>query len=147
MGFCLPCPVGNEDMSLRKFASRLVGGNTSLRLLATACGLLLMLPMFSAGASAQGSNLSGRWQCMALCLGPPGGFAFITQNGWELNVLNDVGMPSRAWIDYPGHIWVDSANQGAIYSPDGLTLQFDRGTIWRRAPEVSPPPPYLRSRG
>jgi hypothetical protein len=40
-------------------------------------------------------------------------------------------MPSRAWIDYPGHIWVQRANEGAIYSPDGFTLQFDHGTIWR----------------
>ena len=101
----------------------------------------------SSTASAQVENLSGRWQCMAQCLGPPGGFAFITQNGWDLNVVNDVGMASRAWVDYPGHIWIDRANIGAIYSPDGFTLQFDNGTIWRRAPEVLPPPPLLRSRG
>jgi hypothetical protein len=58
-------------------------------------------------ASAQGVNLSGRWQCVASCLGPQGSFAYITQNGWDLNVLNESGMPSRAWIDYPGHIWVE----------------------------------------
>jgi hypothetical protein len=92
-------------------------------------------------AVAQGVNLSGRWQCVTLCLGPPGGTAFITQNGWELNVVNDVGEPSRAWVDYPGRIWLDTANQGAIYSPDGITLQFDRGTIWQRAAELPPPPP------
>jgi hypothetical protein len=44
-------------------------------------------------------------------------------------------------VDYPGRIWIQSANEGAIYSPDGLNLQFDRGTIWQRAPEVIPPPP------
>jgi hypothetical protein len=92
-------------------------------------------------ASAQGVNLSGRWQCVALCLGPPGSIAFITQYGWELNLVNDAGEPSRAWVDYPGRIWIDTANQGAIYSPDGITLQFDRGTIWQRAPELLPPPP------
>jgi hypothetical protein len=43
-------------MSPRKFVSRLVGGNTSLRLLATACGLVLMLQMFSANALAQGCH-------------------------------------------------------------------------------------------
>jgi hypothetical protein len=32
-------------------------------------------------ASAQGVNLTGRWQCVALCPGSPGGLAFITQNG------------------------------------------------------------------
>jgi hypothetical protein len=86
-------------------------------------------------ASAQGVNLTGRWRCVELCLGSPGSFAFITQNGWELNIVNDAGQPSRAWVDYPGRIWVENAQQGAIYSPDGATLQFDRGSIWRRAPE------------
>ena len=90
-------------------------------------------------ASAQGVNLSGRWQCVASCLGPQGSLAYITQNGWDLNVLNELGMPSRAWIDYPGHIWVERADEGALFSPDGFTLQFDRGTIWQRAPELPPP--------
>ncbi len=52
-----------------------------------------------------------------------------------MNIVNDAGEPSRAWVDYPGRIWVERANQGAIYSPDGTTLQFDRGSLWRRAPE------------
>jgi hypothetical protein len=107
--------------------------------------IALSATLAASGASAQGVNLSGRWQCVALCPGPAGGFAFITQNGWDLNVLNDIGVPSRAWIDYPGHIWIDRANEGAIFSPDGVTLQFDRGTVWQRAPEMPPPP--LRSRG
>jgi hypothetical protein len=107
----------------------------------------LSVALVATVASAQGVNLTGRWQCVAWCLGPPGSFAFITQNGWELNIVNDAGEPSRAWLDYPGRIWVDRAYQGAIYSPDGLTIQFDRGTIWQRAPELPPPPPPLRSRG
>jgi hypothetical protein len=90
--------------------------------------------LVSTSASAQGINLSGRWRCVELCLGAPGGFAFITQNGWELNIVNDIGAPSRAWVDYPGRIWIEQANEGAIYSPDGVTLQYDRGTIWQRAP-------------
>ena len=94
----------------------------------------VMAALVASDASAQDVNLSGRWQCLELCLGPPGSFAFITQNGWELNIVNDAGQPSRAWVDYPGRIWIEVANQGAIYSPDGFTLQFDRGTIWRRAP-------------
>ena len=57
--------------------------------------------------------------------------------------MNDVGEPSRAWVNYPGRIWVDRANQGAIYSPDGLTIQFDGGTIWRRAIELPLPPSPL----
>lgn len=98
-------------------------------------------------ASAQGVNLSGRWQCVTQCTGAPGSFAYITQNGWGLNMVSDSGIPSRAWIDWPGHIWVDRSQEGAIYSPDGFALQFDRGTVWRRdleepvtvGPEVATP--------
>jgi hypothetical protein len=97
-------------------------------------------------AAAQAINLSGRWRCVELCQGPPGSSAFITQNGWELNVVNDAGFPSRAWVDYPGRIWVQQANQGAIYSPDGITLQFDGGSVWQRAPEILPAPPPRRRR-
>ncbi len=109
--------------------------------------IVLSATLAASGAHAQDVNLSGRWQCVALCAGSPGGLSFITQNGWDLNILNDIGVPSRAWIDYPGHIWVERANEGAIYSPDGVTLQFDRGTIWQRAFDVPPPPPPLGSRG
>ena len=77
---------------------------------------------------------------MALCLGPPGGFGFITQNGWDLNIVNDVGIASRGWINYPGRIWIKRVNEGAVYTPDGLTIQFDNGTIWQAAPFGSPPP-------
>jgi hypothetical protein len=109
--------------------------------------IALLAALAASPASAQVLNLTGRWQCVALCLGAPGGFGFITQNGWNLNIVNDAGIPSRAWVDYPGHIWVDRANEGAIYSPDGFTLHFDRGTIWQRAPELPPPPPPLETRG
>jgi hypothetical protein len=116
--------------------------------------MLLLATLTTTSASAHDLvNLTGQWRCVALCLGPPGGFAFITQNGWDLNVVNDIGAASRAWVDYPGHIWLERANEGAIYSPDGFTLQFDRGTIWQRAPAVPvvplppPPPPPISSRG
>jgi hypothetical protein len=94
--------------------------------------------LVSTNAQAQGVNLSGRWQCAVNCLGAPGSFAYITQYGWQLNVVSDADQPSRAWVEYPGRIWVEPANQGAIYSPDGSTLQFDRGTIWQRAPDMAP---------
>ncbi len=91
-------------------------------------------------ASAQGVNLTGPYHCVAGCLaGRPGQPAFVTQNGWELNMVNDAGQASRAWLNYPGRIWIARANMGAIYSPDGMTIQFDNGTIWQRAPEVPPP--------
>jgi hypothetical protein len=96
-------------------------------------------------ASAQIVNLTGRYRCVELCAPAlQGQFAFVTQNGWELNVVNDAGEASRAWVDYPGRIWVQQANQGAVYSPDGLTVQFDRGTVWQRVPDVPPPPPPRR---
>ncbi len=107
--------------------------------------IALSATMLASSASARGINLSGQWQCVASCLAPPGSFAYITQNCWDLNVVNEAGMASRAWVDYPGHIWIDRANQGAIYSPDGFTLQFDSGTVWQRAPVLPPPP--LPSRG
>jgi hypothetical protein len=118
--------------------------------------MVLSVTVWASGASAQGVNLSGQWQCVALCLAPPGGIAYITQYRWDLNVL--AGVPSRAWIDYPGHIWFQIGNQGAIYSPDGNTIQFDSGAVWQRdvavltpvvpvpsavpAPSVLPGPPH-----
>lgn len=108
--------------------------------------LALSVALVAGGASAQDFvNLSGAWQCVASCIAPPGRLAYITQNGWNLNVVNEVGTASRAWIDYPGHVWLDRANLGAIYSPSGSTLQFDNGTVWQRAPVLPPPP--LSSRG
>ncbi len=50
------------------------------------------------------------------------------------------------WVDYPGRLWIARANLGAIYSPDGMTIQFDNGTIWQRALEAPPPPPRRRRR-
>jgi hypothetical protein len=111
----------------------------------TLTAMALLISVVASPASAQGVNLNGRWQCVALCVGPPGSLAIITQYGWEMNVVSESGVPSRAWIDRPGHIWVERAGVGAIYSPDGLTLQFENGTVWQRAPELPPPP--LRSRG
>jgi hypothetical protein len=111
--------------------------------------LALLMTMLASSASAQGVNLSGRWQCVALCFGPPGNLAIITQYGWEMNVLNEFGVPSRGWIDRPGRIWLERGI-GGIFSPDGLTLQFDNGTVWQRLPDLlplPPPPPPLRSRG
>ena len=99
----------------------------------------VMAELVATDASAQSVNLTGRWQCVASCAAPPGNFAFITQNGWEINMVSDMGVASRAWFNWPGCIWVERANEGAIYFPDGFTLQFDRGTVWQRAPQVSPP--------
>ena len=92
-------------------------------------------PLVSSGV---GPGLSGQFRCIAGCAG---GFpAFVTQNGWDLNVVNEIGQPSRAWIDYPGHIWVRNWNEGAVYSADGMTIQFDNGTVWARDVILVVPP-------
>jgi len=96
------------------------------------CVLAAMAASIATGASAQGINLTGQYRCMQLCAGPEGQPAFVTQNGWNLNLLNEAGEPSRAWVDWVGHIWADRWNEGAVYSPDGMTIQFDRGTVWQR---------------
>jgi hypothetical protein len=70
-------------------------------------------------ASAQMVNLTGKYRCVQVCGGGPiGGPAYVTQNGWDLNVLGQVG-PSRAWVDWfsPSRIWVENWNEGAVYSP------------------------------
>jgi hypothetical protein len=87
-------------------------------------------------ASAQAINLSGPYRCVVDCAGPAP--AVVTQNGWDINLVNELGIPSRAWVDWPGHIWVQSWNEGAIYSPDGMTIQFDRGSVWRRIEPTFP---------
>ena len=50
---------------------------------------------------------------------------------------------ARGWTT-PGRLWIQQANIGAIYSPDGMTIQFDRGTVWQRAIDLPPPPPRRR---
>jgi hypothetical protein len=103
----------------------------------------------STQAAAQVLDLSGRFRCVAECAdGLVGQPALVAQHGWDMRLVNEAGVPARAWIDHPGHIWVESAKQGAVYSPDGLTIQFDSGTVWRRdlgvggvvAPLPAPPP-------
>jgi hypothetical protein len=91
-------------------------------------------------APGVGPGLSGQFRCIAGCAGGLAGPAFVTQNGWDLNVVNEIGQPSRAWIDYPGHIWVRSWNEGAVYSTDGMTIQFDNGTVWAKNVILVVPP-------
>ena len=48
------------------------------------------------GASAQVLNLSGQFQCVQGCVAAPLAPAFVTQADWQLNLVNEAGMPSRA---------------------------------------------------
>lgn len=87
------------------------------------------------GASAQAvgtqfwpPDLSGLYRCVHGCRGDRLGR--ITARGWELVLMRETGEVFRAWIDRPGHIWVPALNEGAVYSPDGFTVQFDHGSVW-----------------
>jgi type II secretory pathway pseudopilin PulG len=85
------------------------------------------------GASAQSVDLTGAYRCVQNCRGDR--LAIITQNGRELNLTTEAGVPSRAWPDWfspASRIWIDAYNISAVYTPDGMTIQFDNGTIWRR---------------
>ena len=105
----------------------------------------------ASGASAQSINLTGTYRCVQDCrdgyLGAP---AFVTQNGDSLNLVTETGDSYRAWPDVTApnsRIWVDVRNESAVYSPDGLRIQFDDGRIWERDFGPPPPPPgVLRKR-
>jgi len=89
---------------------------------------------FPAAVSAQEVlDLSGQFRCVQGCdAGPVNQPAYIAQRGWDLRLLNEAGEPAHAWIDRPGHIWVQSWNEGAVYSADGMTISFRGGTVWQR---------------
>jgi hypothetical protein len=73
-------------------------------------------------------NLSGIYRCVRNCAAR--GLGRITAYGWNLSLTNEVGQTTRAWIDVPGHIWIPALKEGAVYSPDGFTIQFNSGTVW-----------------
>jgi hypothetical protein len=97
---------------------------------------LVVVTRAPAAAPGQVPNLSGQFLCVEGCAGGQPSLAFVTQNGWDLNLVNELGQPARAWVDWPGHIWAQNWNEGAVYSPDGMTIQFDNGTVWRRNIEL-----------
>jgi hypothetical protein len=102
--------------------------------------LALIAASVATEASAQGVNLTGQYRCVQGCAGSEGQPAFVAQTGWNLNLQNDAGELSRAWVDWAGHIWAERWNEGAVYSPDGMMIQFDRGTVWQRDLGVSESP-------
>jgi hypothetical protein len=95
-------------------------------------------------ASAQVLNLTGQFQCVQQCFAGPPAFAYLTQADTEMSLVNEAGLPSHGWIDYPGHIWVAAWNEGAFYSPDGMIIQFDNGSVWQRVVEVPIVAPAVR---
>jgi hypothetical protein len=106
---------------------------------------VLSITAASAQEVASGSYMSGTYQCIANCKGP--GLAYITQTDRNLQIVNEAGEPTRAWIDYPGHLWAEAWNSGAIYTPDTGQIQFGNGAVWQRyVPPPPPPPPVVRVR-
>ncbi|TPQ37748.1 hypothetical protein C2U70_10565 [Bradyrhizobium guangdongense] len=112
------------------------------RLSLIVCGVAALL---TGSASAQSVSLTGTYKCIQMCRGDM--LAYVTQNGPELNLVTEAGIPSRAWPDWfspANRIWIDAFNMSAVYTPDGMTIQFDNGTLWERY--VPPPPPVRRVR-
>jgi hypothetical protein len=98
---------------------------------------------FASSASAQSVNLTGTYRCIQACrdgyLGAP---AFVTQNGDNVNLVTETGESYRAWPDLTapyGRLWIDARNEGVVFSPDGMRIQFDDGRVWQR--DFGPPRP------
>ena len=112
-----------------------------MKMISLAVGILAALA--ATEASAQSVNLTGAYRCVEMCRSGLVGYpAYITQNGPNLNLLSEAGEPSSAWPDWfapATRIWIDAWNEGAVYSPDGMIIQFDDGRIWQR--DLGPPPP------
>ena len=114
-----------------------------MRCLPLVLGVVGAVAAFTGGASAQSINLTGTYRCIQDCrdgyLGAP---AFVTQNGENLNLVTETRDSFRAWPDVTApssRIWIDARNESAVYSPDGMRIQFDDGRVWQR--DVGPPPP------
>ncbi|MBV9560732.1 MAG: hypothetical protein JOY90_09785 [Bradyrhizobium sp.] len=96
----------------------------------------------ASGASAQSVNLTGTYRCIEMCRnGLMGSPAYITQNGENFNLTMETGESYRAWPDWnapASRIWIDDRDESAVYSPDGIRIQFDDGRVWQR--DFGPPP-------
>ncbi|HLZ02402.1 MAG TPA: hypothetical protein VKR55_09660 [Bradyrhizobium sp.] len=97
-------------------------------------------------ASAMPINLTGTYTCIQMCRGGNVGFpAYVTQNGESLNLVTETGESFRAWPDWSApnsRIWIDARDESAVYSPDGIRIQFDDGRVWQR--NLPPPPVVVR---
>jgi hypothetical protein len=97
------------------------------------------------GASAAMVNLTGTYRCIQMCRdGSVGAPTFVTQNGDAVNLTTEAGESYRAWPDWTApnsRIWIEARGQGAVYSPDGMRIQFDDGRVWQR--DIGPPPPVV----
>ncbi len=108
----------------------------------------VLAALATTSASAQPAvNLTGKYRCVQNCMrGLVGNYAYVTQNGWDLNVTNEMGQSTRAWFDWfsTTRIWFESWNSGAVYSADGMSIQLDNGALWQRDLGLPLPPPRTR---
>lgn len=97
--------------------------------------LIALMTLDVTAASAQTGDISGRYRCIQRCKGGLVGPAFVTHAdsaAFDFELVDEAGQPARAWIDFPGHFWVEDWQEGAVFALDGLTIRFDNGTVWRR---------------
>jgi hypothetical protein len=113
--------------------------------------VLLIAGLLAAGAAGSASaepftNLTGTYRCVQMCRdGMIGAPTFVTQNGDSVNLTTETGQSFRAWPDWSApnsRLWIDARDEGAVYSPDGMRIQFDDGRVWQRAL----PPPVIVQR-
>jgi hypothetical protein len=92
-------------------------------------------------ASAQTVNLTGTYRCIQMCRdGAIGAPTFVTQNGDAVNLTTETGESYRAWPDWnapASRLWIEARSESAVYSPDGMRIQFDDGRVWQRV--IGPP--------
>lgn len=82
-----------------------------------AAGLLVLLA--ATGASAQPAvSLTGTYRCMQGCApGFEGKPAFVTQSGWNINIVTEAGVSVQAWFDWGAN---DSNLDGGLASRCGV---------------------------
>lgn len=93
-------------------------------------------------ASAETVNLTGTYRCIQMCRdGMIGAPTFVTQNGDSVSLTTETGQSFHAWPDWnapASRLWIDAKDESAVYSPDGMRIQFDDGRVWQR--DIGPPP-------
>jgi hypothetical protein len=103
-------------------------------------GLLAACVAGSASAEPL-TNLTGTYRCIQMCRdGMIGAPTFVTQNGDSVNLTTETGESLRAWPDWNApfsRLWIDARDESAVYSPDGMRIQFDDGRVWQR--DLPPP--------
>ncbi|HET7885973.1 MAG TPA: hypothetical protein VFL62_07090 [Bradyrhizobium sp.] len=105
-----------------------------MKLMSLALGLAAAC--VATAASAQTVNLTGTYRCIQMCRdGAIGAPTFVTQNGDAVNFTTETGESFRAWPDWnapASRLWIEAKSESAVYSPDGMRIQFDDGRVWQR---------------